>query len=301
MIYLNMIQKENFELYRDYLSRAALTRAVEHDALIFGINRGTTACGACVVTVADEAELLWFYVAPEARNGGVGRNAFFELMLLLREQNVSLLRAELAPEARFLRRIFGTYGASFSELPEGVMRISMKALRETEGLSGKHTKSIPLSAATKEQLSGLLSEMTATGASLIPLPFDPEDYDTDVSAVFLSGNKAKGILLAGPEGGRLSVGTVYGSGEEKEALMDLFRFFLDAAEQKYGAERSVDLLLVQPRMIAAVKKLIKGSFLPAEEVSLSLLRLDYAAEKADRFVSDYLGEPGSLDTSREKE
>ena len=151
-------------------------------------------------------------------------------------------------------------------------------------LKGEYSKSVSLGSVDKKLLNELLNTMVKTGNALMPMPFDISAYDEEVSAVYMAEGKAGGILLASEEDAGLTVSVIYSGSDDKESLVDMFRFFLDKAEQKYGQDSTVVLYLVQPKMTEAVNKLIKGSFVPALNARIDLELVDRAEAEVERFV-----------------
>ena len=133
MNYLNRINADNFNLYKDYIPESILVRAENDEAaIIVGINTNQTACGACAVSVGETSELMWYYVAPSMRNYGVGTDVFYDLMSLLRRKGSEELIAKLPPfESDYMRSILENYGAVITELSEGAMRVSLDTLNDT--------------------------------------------------------------------------------------------------------------------------------------------------------------------------
>lgn|GEM_PF-5878940 len=268
MTILTDLGSENISYYAPMFPKGILDEiASDEHMLMFGIEYGGVACGVVAVrALRPEASILWYYVDPDYRGFGVGREAFFELCrMMYYRYSMDSVSMELSSESDpKLKRMFMSFEGAYTEtLPECRFITTVGWLRSSERLikaAGEKNKlkSVPLSSVSDYEVTNFSRELRAAGMDYIEFPIDREGFLKDASAVYEESGKPVGILLLKRKGQEFEIPYMASLSTNPLAVMDMVCFTRNASE-RFSDDSTISMNLVEDRLVKLIKGLLDMS------------------------------------------
>ena len=283
------IDEKNYSSFSKYLSDYILEiMRTEKNTTPYGIVHNGRPVGIVVVQIEGSvAELLWYFVDPECRRIGIGRDGLFDLCEILREKNqISRIEGLIPAGAEeSVRKLFESYNVTIEKQPECRFDTTLGEFLNAKKIKGNPAKCVSLDKASGTLLRMLCNKIVEHGVDLVEMPVKPEDYYAKACAIHFDKDEPDGMLLINKTEEAVSIPYLVSFAEDPRAIMDMLTFARDSLKD-LDPSLPLYMNLVDENLIGAVR-IIAGKakdddtgFRYNEKVTLYLDFVDELRERA---------------------
>lgn len=237
-----MLDKNEVEIYKDFLSPEAYSRRMEDKVFYYGAICNEKVVGVAAFVVADESELLSVSVSPKWQKQEIGSELVDGIVDLLKECGCSLLEAFLlVHEEKDAGIDMFLWRCGFDKEEEYVVgSFTLKDIKGIDAIKKVIEKGLPKHIVSLSEVSDV--EVNHFGRRLMSKGlysgWETTEFQKQVSSVYLEENQIEACLLFSDKGDELHLEYAYVDPASDNRM--LFLYLIANAVLKASSEYADD-------------------------------------------------------------
>lgn len=284
------ITDKNLKFYLPLLSNYVIEASeFDNNIRLLGIEHDHIAAGSAAVRIiGNEVELIWYYIAEQFREMGLGTEMFDELIMTFCEQEYERFSVILPPKvSRAQKSLLNGYPFKYTEADEGNIYTTIGKLKKIDKLGGGAKKSVPLNELTSKKLNGLCNSIVSNNSNYVSMPIKVNDYLSDISSVYMDKDEAQGVLLVQKETEAVRVSFIYSESKNPLSLLDMMRHSVNEATKVYSDDTVVEMNMLSPELTRFTESLLSEAVEKSQRAELDLSVLNGITDSTDDVFSLY--------------
>lgn len=271
----HILDNSTIDSYRKYIPYDLAPLLEEETTVVFGIYNEEPA-GVAIIEENDGCSLRYIFIEEDLRQSGIGTQAVREILFCMHFCMQRQLKVRIVPRRNpELYSILMEYSPAVEHSETGYLDFTAGAVKAAKRLQMSTKNVIPLKNCLDRELTALKNLFESKHIKYMPADFRDEDYDEEVSCVYMENNKAVAVLLAKKDTNRICVDYMASLAVDKTAIIKMMAYGISKISELYGDDYDIHAAVVNENLTTILEIVLEVDIDRQETLIIDLSFIDH--------------------------